>query len=70
MSSIFVEYHGNIPNKYLGLQTYKKTSPVGTVNANLHKQCANLVNMPDWLIWIKCSEITWGKNFWSSFRHE
>ena len=32
------------------------------LNANLRKQCANLINMPDWPIWIKRSEIKWRKN--------
>jgi hypothetical protein len=54
----------------LDLQKYQKNCPVGTLNANLRKQCANLVNMPDWHIWIKRSEIKWRKNFWLSFRHE
>ena len=48
----------------------KKNCPVGTLNANLRKQCANLVNMPDWHIGIKRSEIKWRKNFWLSVRHE
>ena len=64
----------NVSNKLfkiscLDLQKYQKKCPVGTLNAS-RKQCANLVNMPDWHIWIKRSEIKWRKNFWLSFRHE
>ena len=53
-------------NVSLDLQKYQKNCPVGTLNAN-RKQCANLVNMPDWHIWIKCSEIKWRKNFWLQY---